>query len=188
MALSYSSYGNKKRRAILDVPGGFNMWGTRLHFSIWLLGEYRLGIYGMTGTIIIGLSTNQFRRCAAVNIPSWSWAYWVPSITFDSITLGLAVIKSVTLLKTTPRPPRFILMLLIDSILYFGSVISWTLANILTWSIMPVPLYGTFVGMLLRIREAAAAHRLQEQENENESTEMDGNLSTNVDGWFSDLP
>jgi len=131
-----------------------------------------------TETVLIGVVTHEFRSqealraffpgCAPTNIPLWSWWYWVPSMTFESICLLLALWKTMETHRNEYKSSNILIILLRDSILYFGGVTLITIANFAAWYIAPLPLYGMFIGchigiqsilgcrMLLNIRESAS--------------------------------
>jgi len=141
-----------------------------------------LVLYAMamtTETVLIGLITHQFHSqealraffpgCAPTNIPEWCWAYWIPTVVFESTLFLLALYKTVQEANgSMTRPSRLMVVLLRDSVMYFGGVMIWSLANFVAWYVDPLALYGMFVGchicfqsilgcrMLLNIRETAA--------------------------------
>ncbi|KAF8523662.1 hypothetical protein JB92DRAFT_2883779, partial [Gautieria morchelliformis] len=165
-----------------------------------------LVLYALTMTtemIIIGVVTHEFhdnylvatRGCVPIDIPARCWAYWVPSVTFDSTLLLLALWRAVsTWIIHDPalQPPRLVFVLLKDSFLYFGGVMMMTLANFITWYIRPVPFYGMFIGcficsqsilgcrLLLNIRNTAAEIRECERHDVESIAPCSGILTTEV--------
>jgi len=135
-----------------------------------------------TETILVGIVTHRFHSnealrdifpgCAPTDIPLWCYWYWVPSLTFESLLLVLASWKTVQEARGIGKS-QLMVVLIRDSVLYFGGVTLFTVANFLAWYIAPLPLYGMFVGchigfqsiigcrMLLNIRETAAKSGVQ---------------------------
>jgi len=143
------------------------------------------GISMVSETILIGIITHRFRSnetlrstftgCAPLDIPLWCWVYWIPSVAFESTLFLLAMYKTVQESRGSEsftRPSQLMIVLLTDSLLYFGGVTTVTLLNFAAWYTYPLALYGMFVGwhisiqsilgcrMLLNIRETAATQQL----------------------------
>jgi len=141
-----------------------------------------LALYGVTittETVIIGVMTHHFQSqealrnifggCAPLNIPTWCWVYWLPSVIFESILFLLALWKTILEARVkASRASPLMHVLLRDSVIYFGGIVIWSILNLGAWYINPLPLYGLFVGchigfqsilgarLLLNIRETAA--------------------------------
>ena len=58
------------------------------------------------------------------------WAYWVPMLVFESISIVLAVNKSVKIVRTSGGPPQVLTVLFRDSVLYFGGILAIVVANV----------------------------------------------------------
>ena len=109
------------------------------------------------------------KGCLPMDIPPWSWTYWIPSVIFDTTLFLLSLWKTVAIVvESTASSPRLLVVLLRDSFLYFGGVMFWSIANLVAWYIQPVsplnyfcrsnpftgvlnsheqfPFYGTFIG------------------------------------------
>ncbi|KIJ35523.1 hypothetical protein M422DRAFT_782536 [Sphaerobolus stellatus SS14] len=106
-------------------------------------------------TILIGLVTSRFKSnealrdiftgCAPTNIPTWCYIYWLPSLAFESLLLILACWKTIQEASSSFWTSKIMVVLLRDSVLYFGGVTLFTIANFLAWYIAPLPLYGMFI-------------------------------------------
>ncbi|GBE77636.1 hypothetical protein SCP_0105160 [Sparassis crispa] len=104
--------------------------------------------------------------CLPVNDYSYAWAYWVPSLGFEIILFVLALWKAVQEVRGDIRTPRLMVVLLRDSIFYFGAACTILLTNFFVWLFRPT-LLGAFVPlvtagrsiigcrMLLNIQEVA---------------------------------
>ena len=74
-----------------------------------------------------------------VDIPPWSWAYWIPLVIFDTTLFLLSLWKTVAIFAIPPAsPPRILVVLLKDSFVYFGGVMLWSIANFVAWYYQPV--------------------------------------------------
>ncbi|KAF8521107.1 hypothetical protein BU17DRAFT_65066 [Hysterangium stoloniferum] len=124
-----------------------------------------------TETVLIGVITHnfksnetlrsQFSGCAPLNIPLWCYWYWVPSMTFESILLLLALWKTVLeARKAMLKSSKLMVVLIRDSVLYFGGITLFTVANFLAWYIAPLPLYGMFVGCHIGFQSVLACRML----------------------------
>jgi len=145
-------------------------------------------------TILIGLVTSRFKSnealrdiftgCAPTNIPTWCYIYWLPSLAFESLLLILACWKTIQEASSSFWTSKIMVVLLRDSVLYFGGVTLFTIANFLAWYIAPLPLYGMFIAchigfqsiigcrMLLNIRETAAKGETQASNFSSSSTNI----------------
>ncbi|KAL6304788.1 hypothetical protein BKA93DRAFT_248733 [Sparassis latifolia] len=71
--------------------------------------------------------------CLPVNDYSYAWAYWVPSLGFEIILFVLALWKAVQEVRGDIRTPRLMVVLLRDSIFYFGAACTILLTNFFVW-------------------------------------------------------
>ena len=83
--------------------------------------------------------------CAAADTAKFKTrAYWVPVVVFESTVFVLAFAKAVAAVlqrRTSGDPPRLLIILLRDSIVYFGGLLAVVLANLLVWSFGGVRLF-----------------------------------------------
>lgn len=73
--------------------------------------------------------------CAAWNIKPYAWAYWVPTMVWEALLLVLSLYKSAQLAKEEEGTPRLMVVILRDSILYFGGALATILANFIIWRV-----------------------------------------------------
>lgn len=89
--------------------------------------------------------------------------YWLPMLGFESLLFGMAVVKSVKVYKDskqthTGKAPNLLVILIRDSVMYFGGVFAVLLTNIIAWAIAPVrgAARGGVCGVLTRCLPARA--------------------------------
>ena len=63
---------------------------------------------------------------------SYSWAYWVSALSVRAIYFGMAIYKSFAIAHDE-YTPRVLVVLLRDSVAYFGAVVGIILANMIIW-------------------------------------------------------
>ncbi|KZT02781.1 uncharacterized protein LAESUDRAFT_660846 [Laetiporus sulphureus 93-53] len=81
---------------------------------------------------VIGLRS-QLTGCIAIPTRSWAWAYWVPVLVFESVLFALSVIKTVQQSREDTSTPYLMMVLIRDSMFYFGGALAAILANFIVW-------------------------------------------------------
>jgi len=71
--------------------------------------------------------------CMTGSHRSFAWVFWVPGLAFESILFLFALAKLVEEATAGIRTPHLMMVLLRDLIIYFGSVTSLILANLVIW-------------------------------------------------------
>lgn len=71
--------------------------------------------------------------CVAWNIKPYAWAYWVPTMIWESLLLALSLYKSARQAREEAGTPHLMVVILRDSILYFGGALATILANFIIW-------------------------------------------------------
>ncbi|KAI0954183.1 hypothetical protein AcV7_007485 [Taiwanofungus camphoratus] len=107
--------------------------------------------------------------CVPIVTQRYAWAYWLPVLVFESIMLSLSVVKSVRQAQEDTRTPYVTVVLLRDSVVYYGGIIGPILINCIVWK-SKVSLFFAFVPtslmmnsilgcrMLLNIQKAGKAY------------------------------
>ncbi|GBE77637.1 predicted protein [Sparassis crispa] len=104
--------------------------------------------------------------CFPGNDYAYDWSFWVPPLGFEAFLFALALWKVVQEVRDDMQTSRLMVVLLRDSIFYFGAACTILLINFFVWLFRPallgafVPLVTTcrsIIGcrMLLNIQEAA---------------------------------
>ena len=75
-----------------------------------------------------------FPGCVPANPSSHMWSYWVPLFSFQSVLFLLAIAKVCESARKEWRTPRVLVVLLRDSLTYFGGVFAIILVNVLIWT------------------------------------------------------
>ncbi len=73
--------------------------------------------------------------CIPDHVVSWAWAYWLPMLVFESGLFLLAIFRLLQLgfYKCDKRTSNLLVVLLRDSVMYFGGVLAVILANFVAW-------------------------------------------------------
>ena len=72
--------------------------------------------------------------CVSVTgIKPYAWAYWVPTMIWETLLLVLSLYKSVQQTRREEGTPHLMVVILRDSILYFGGALATILANFIIW-------------------------------------------------------
>ncbi|KAI0089406.1 hypothetical protein BDY19DRAFT_102160 [Irpex rosettiformis] len=88
-----------------------------------------------------------FPGCAPTHIVPYAWTYWIPMTVFESALFLLAAAKAVRYLLNPDTPkqtPNLALLLVRDSIIYFGSVLALILLNLVIWKAGRSSLFAVF--------------------------------------------
>ena len=79
-----------------------------------------------------------------MDIPSaHMWARWVPQLGFESIVFGLAIVKTVQVARNGPHTPKVLVVLLRDSVVYFGGILAILIANLAVYAAARVRTFPT---------------------------------------------
>ncbi|KAJ3518841.1 hypothetical protein NM688_g9384 [Phlebia brevispora] len=133
----------------------------------------------MVGFIAVRLQTAHlpapFTGCIPTHIAPWVWIYWLPMSIFESCLFLLAVAKAAQLTYTGEgRAPSLLVVLLRDSIIFYGGVLSVILTNFIVWKVGRPSLFATFLStvfaahcmlgcrILLNIQRAVHEQRQEE--------------------------
>ena len=68
--------------------------------------------------------------CLLNNPSDHSWAYYVPMLIFESILFLLAIAKACQTARQEWHTPKILVVLLRDSVVYFGGVLAIILTNL----------------------------------------------------------
>ena len=75
-----------------------------------------------------------FTGCIPHNPAAYLWAYWIPMAVLEITLCILAVGKTIVMCRNSPRRPPILSVLLRDSVLYFGGVLTIIIANLVIWA------------------------------------------------------
>lgn len=81
--------------------------------------------------------------CVPIVTQRYAWAYWLPVLVFESIMLSLSVVKSVRQAQEDTRTPYVMVVLLRDSVVYYGGIIGPILINCIVWKSKVCALHAT---------------------------------------------
>ena len=81
--------------------------------------------------------------CLPNHIGGTQWAYWVPGFIFEFTLFTLAIVKLLQTAHAQNKPPRVMAVLLRDSVLYYGGVLSTMICGLVTWSTVRVRIKQT---------------------------------------------
>ncbi|KZT64147.1 hypothetical protein DAEQUDRAFT_732999 [Daedalea quercina L-15889] len=110
--------------------------------------------------------------CAATGIKPWAWVYWIPIMIWEALLLALSLYRSAQQAREEAGTPRLMIILLRDSILYFGGALASILANFIVWKVQVIALFFALIPvnialnsvlgcrMMLHIARAGRKHRL----------------------------
>lgn len=87
-----------------------------------------------------------FTGCIPHNPAAYLWAYWVPMTVLEVTLCVLAVGKTVRMCRHSGRRSPILTLLLRDSVLYFGGVLTIIVANLVIWASARPSLFDAFVG------------------------------------------
>lgn len=77
-----------------------------------------------------------FTGCLPQHIVQWVWVYWLPMTAFESCLFLLAAAKAAHLLCFGEgSAPSLLIVLLRDSVMYFGGVLAVILTNLIVWMV-----------------------------------------------------
>ena len=62
------------------------------------------------------------------------WAYWVPQLGFETVVFGLAIIKACQVARSGPHTPKVSVVILRDSVVYFGGILAILIANLIVYA------------------------------------------------------
>lgn len=110
-------------------PITFHMKSERHYYCPILLGFYLIPFFPVIQPPL-GL-----QGCILNNDVSYTYAYWIPMIGFETVVFTLAVIKCVQVARAETDTPRVLMVLLRDSVGYFGGVLAVIVSNCVTWSL-----------------------------------------------------
>ncbi|KAH9923853.1 uncharacterized protein B0H18DRAFT_955698 [Fomitopsis serialis] len=106
-------------------------------------------IYGLKGrfnaTDIILPADSLISTCVADGIKKWAWAYWVPVMVWESLLLALSLYRSAQQAREEAGTPRLMVVLLRDSVLYFGGALASILANFIVWKAQVTALFFALI-------------------------------------------
>lgn len=77
----------------------------------------------------------QFTGCIPTNVKPYAWTYWIPVLVFESILFLLALVKSIRRGRENAETPYLLIVLLRDSIIYYGGTLGIILTNFLVWKL-----------------------------------------------------
>ena len=64
------------------------------------------------------------------------WAYWIPMTIFESVLFLMALAKTTYLfLHENQQTPGLMIVLLRDSVVSFGGVLTWIIVNLVLWAV-----------------------------------------------------
>ena len=72
----------------------------------------------------------QVKSCGTSHVSSHMWMYWLPMLAFESTLFMLAIVKAARVARGVASTPNVLVVLLRDSIAYFGGIIAIIIANL----------------------------------------------------------
>ncbi|KAI0077358.1 hypothetical protein K474DRAFT_1095438 [Panus rudis PR-1116 ss-1] len=120
-----------------------------------------------------------FNSCLAVSTEPNAWSYWIPTIAFESLMFILTLNKCIKCLMDRYGTPRLLVIMLRDSLVFFGSILAVALLNCFLWAygrptlINAFPSLHTSLGAIIGCRMLMNA-----QEAANTRTEYNSALQT----------
>ncbi|TFY60837.1 hypothetical protein EVJ58_g4897 [Rhodofomes roseus] len=89
--------------------------------------------------------------CVAVGIKQWAWAYWVPVMIWEALLLVLSLYRSAQQAREEAGTPHLMVVLLRDSVLYFGGALASILANFIVWKVQATALFFAFIPLIMAL-------------------------------------
>ncbi|KAF9804284.1 hypothetical protein IEO21_09438 [Rhodonia placenta] len=96
--------------------------------------------------------------CIPASIVPYAWAYWIPVFFFESVLFVLSAYKCLQYAREDTKSPYLMRVLLRDSIMYFGGVLSAILLNFVIWVLQIERLFVAFIPSL-HIQKAARRYQ-----------------------------
>lgn len=78
-----------------------------------------------------------FTGCLPQETVHYGWAYWLPNLILEFTLFSLALFKSVQVYRNRRyrgETPNILLVLIRDSVFYFGGVMTVIITNLVTWA------------------------------------------------------
>ena len=76
----------------------------------------------------------QFPGCVPVDFSPHMWAYWVPLLSFQTVLFVLAMAQVLIEARREWNTPKLLVVMLRDSLVYFGGMLAIILANVMIWA------------------------------------------------------
>lgn len=98
--------------------------------------------------------------CFGVNSEPFKYAYWIPTITFESILFLLAIYKSIEIARENTTTPNLMYILIRDSVIFYGGMFAVVMTNCLVWAVGRPTLFSAFPSTLFSIGSILACRML----------------------------
>ncbi|KAK0217404.1 hypothetical protein EDD85DRAFT_869105 [Armillaria nabsnona] len=141
--------------------------------------------------------------CASSGIPDYFYAFWIPTIVFESLLCGLALFRGFQTFNSDgplfSNGRRLVSILIRDSVFYFVVMFATYLTNLLVWAAAPVDLLEIPIGFsvtfscVMSNRIILNVRRASQNDMESKATaspEKDSNKPVDLlvdDGYVSDI-
>ena len=76
----------------------------------------------------------QFPGCIPNEPIKHLWAYWIPRVVFEMMLVILVFLKVLDAARDSTYAPRVLIVLLRDSVVYFGGMLAVVLINLAIWA------------------------------------------------------
>lgn len=98
--------------------------------------------------------------CIPASIVPYAWAYWIPVFFFESVLFVLSAYKCLQYAREDTKRTYLMRVLLRDSIMYFGGVLSAILLNFVIWVLQIERLFVAFIPLVIIANSMLGCHML----------------------------
>jgi len=101
-----------------------------------------------------------FPGCFGVNSEPFNYAYWIPTIIFESVLFLLAIYKSIEIAQESATTPNLMFILIRDSVIFYGGMFAVVMTNCIVWAVGRPTLFSAFPSTLFSIGSILACRML----------------------------
>jgi len=131
--------------------------------------SFFLSLALVTEVVIAGVASAQlqsiplpdgFSGCAPTNIPPYAWSFWLPMMLFEFSLVLLVVVKWIRLSRSGVSAQNMMLILLRDSVIFFGAALAVILTNCIIWAKQDLSLFAAFPSALFAVQSILGCRML----------------------------